>query len=36
VEILAKKLGTWQKDADILEQEAMPEHINIRGNDYYQ
>ena len=36
VEILAKNLDSWQDDPDTIEQELMPEHGNIRGNEYYQ
>lgn len=36
VEILAKNLDRWQDDPDTIEQELMPEHGNIRSNEYYQ
>lgn len=36
VEILAKKLDTWQDEPAGASDETMPEHINIRGNEYYQ
>lgn len=36
VEILAKKLDILDEELNGPAQKAMPEHINIRGSDYYQ
>lgn len=36
VEILAKKLDAWQDEPSETIEDMMPEHKNIRGNDYYQ
>lgn len=36
VEILAKKLDTWEDGPDGLADDSMPEHLNIRGHEYYE